>query len=559
MVHETTRRGVLKLLSAATVVGASGRAFAAEPSEDRYVVDTAATETPVSEMVSAMEVVYDFRDVTPDGDGIEFVVVRGSESAMPAEARYTADLDVAIEPPEVVAAAEADPAAAETSEPLYDLQWDKREQQIERVHETATGDGTRIGVIDDGVLGANPDDDFAHPDLPNVRQDLSENFTADGEGPGPLNDDHGTHVAGTAAAAVNGAGVRGMAPDAEVVDLRVFSGAGASFADVAAAVVVGAAPEGAPVTVSPPANGGSAFTGAGCDVLNLSLGTPPIPEDSSGIGVTVDFLSAVGQFAVGQGALPVAAAGNDGTNLDDGVIVLPAEADGYVSVGATGPIGYGWPVEGRGTQVGPFTVERPIDTELPTYEPAFYTNYGAEGVDVTAGGGNVDPDGVGVVPIRRLLFDYVLSTTFQTDPDAPEDARLEAYTPSYGGKPGTSFAAPNVSGFAALLYEALGEDATPAAVRDRIESFAQPRPVGRAGETTAPGVTPNVSDDGTVDGDQPSAPGSAPGGLDADEYRGEGHVNVLPAVRSAAGGDDGNGRGGGDGRGGGNGRGNGGN
>jgi len=522
-----TRRSVLRGIGiAAGTIAFSTRSFAASESEDRFVVDTAATETPLEEMADAMEVVYDFREVTEDGDGIDFAVVRGSESAMPADVEYTADLDIEIDVPEQETEAME---AGENDEPLYDLQWDKQEQDITDVHETVTGAGTRIGVIDDGVLGANPDDEFSHPDLPNVRADLSINFTDDGEGPGPLNDDHGTHVAGTAAAADNGVGVVGMAPDAEVVDLRVFSGSGASFADVAAATIVGAAPEGLPVNVGTPTEP-EVYLGAGCDVLNLSLGSGPIPEDADGLDELVAFISAAGEFAVSFGSLPLASAGNDATDVDDGVVVLPAEADGYMSVGATGPIGYGWPVDGDGQDVGGMTVEEPIRTELPTEEPANYTNYGAEGVDVTAGGGNFDTDAIGPVPVGRVLYDLVFAPTFVTDPGQDEDARLDSYIPSFGFKAGTSFACPNAAGFAALLYEA-DPDAGPEAVREQIEQFARPKPVGKAGETTAPGAESNVSSDGEFDGDKPSAPGSVPiGQLKASDYRGEGHINVPPAV-----------------------------
>lgn len=555
-----TRRSVLRGIGiAAGTIAFSTRSFAASESEDRFVVDTAATETPLEEMADAMEVVYDFREVTDDGDGIDFAVVRGSESDMPADVEYTADLDIEIDIPEQETEAME---AGENDEPLYDLQWDKQEQDITDVHETVTGAGARIGVIDDGVLGANPDDEFSHPDLPNVRADLSINFTDDGEGPGPLNDDHGTHVAGTAAAADNGVGVVGMAPDAEVVDLRVFSGAGASFADVAAATIVGAAPEGLPVNVGFPGSDDQlVYFGAGCDVLNLSLGSGPIPEDADGLDELVAFISAAGEFAVSFGSLPLAAAGNDGTDVDDDVVVLPAEADGYMSVGATGPIGYGWPVDGDGQDVGGLTVEDPIRTELPTEEPANYTNYGAEGVDVTAGGGNFDADAIGPVPVERVLYDLVFATTFVTTDD-PEDTRLESYIPSFGFKAGTSFACPNAAGFAALLYEA-DPDAGPTAVREQMEEFAQPKPVGKAGETTAPGAESNVNGDGEFDGDKPSAPGSVPiGKLRADDYRGEGHINVRPAVNDFLPGDsgdseddDGDGKNNGNGKGRGNGKG----
>jgi subtilisin family serine protease len=461
---------------------------------------------------------------------------------MPADAAYTPDLEVEIEVPQQKAM-EMD--ARDAEEPFLDLQWDKTEQDIETVHEDATGDGARIGIVDDGVLGAG-DRKIAggldgHPDLPNVRSDLSVNFTDDGEGPGPLNDDHGTHCAGTAAAAANGTGVVGVAPDAEVVDLRVFSGTAATFADVAAAVIVGAAPEGASIDLGFPASSGEqVFEGAGCDVLNLSLGSGPIPEDAPGVGLLVDFISAAGSFAVGSGTLPVASAGNESTNTDEGVVVLPAEAEGFVSVGAAGPVGFGWPLgPGQSETVAGIEIEDPPRPELPTEEPAFFTNYGAEGVDVTAGGGNADTDAVGSGSpwFADLVFNTGIANLLPPDPDGddeienPEDILLDEYVPGYTFKAGTSFSAPNVAGLAALLFAA-GDDPTPAEVRDTIQETARPLPVGRAGQTTAPGAEVNVSADGTFDGDKPSNPGSAPGPFNSDTYRGEGHIDVKAAVEA---------------------------
>jgi hypothetical protein len=155
----------------------------------------------------------------------------------------------------------------------------------------------------------------------------------------------------------------------------------------------------------------------------------------------------------------------------------------------------------------------------------------------------------------------------------PEDTVLNEYVPGYVFKAGTSFSAPNVAGFAALLYGDL-DDPTPEAVRDRIESTARPVKIGRAAETTAPGQSPNVATDGTFDGDRPSNPGSVPGRIDPEEYRGEGHIDIPAALGidtedeeeeddgdedEGGEGDDGNGRGppGDGGNGNGNGRGNG--
>ena len=108
------------------------------------------------------------------------------------------------------------------------------------------GAGVIVGVADTGV-------DFAHPDLaghivPGYDFVGDDTNPQDGHG-------HGTHVAGTVAAAENGVGVVGVAPQALVMPLRVLDDNGAgNSADVAAAF---------------------AYAGErGVRVVNASLGSP---------------------------------------------------------------------------------------------------------------------------------------------------------------------------------------------------------------------------------------------------------------------------------------------
>ena len=68
-------------------------------------------------------------------------------------------------------------------------------------------------------------------------------------------------------------------------------------------------------------------------------------------------------------------------------------------VGRSAPLPRGWrrrthrvrSVGARADEVAPgLAIEAPIRTELPTEDPAPFTDYGAEAIDVTVGGGNVD-------------------------------------------------------------------------------------------------------------------------------------------------------------------------
>ena len=61
------------------------------------------------------------------------------------------------------------------------------------------------------------------PDLAGARFARGYDFVNDGEHP---NDDHGhgTHVAGTVAAAINGFGISGVAPEATIVEIDALTG-----------------------------------------------------------------------------------------------------------------------------------------------------------------------------------------------------------------------------------------------------------------------------------------------------------------------------------------------
>lgn len=110
---------------------------------------------------------------------------------------------------------------------------------------TVTG---RAFVIDSGI-------DLTHPDL-NVDTALSKSFLARDASPQDQNG-HGTHVAGTIAAKLNGVGVVGVAPGAKVVAVRVLDRRGSgAYSEVIAGVDY------------------VASVGQAGDVANMSLGGP---------------------------------------------------------------------------------------------------------------------------------------------------------------------------------------------------------------------------------------------------------------------------------------------
>ena len=180
-----------------------------------------------------------------------------------------------------------------------------------------TGQGVTVAIVDTGV-------DWDHPDL---RTNL---FVNPGEIPGNGIDDdgngwvddvsgydfadndadpndvsgHGTHVAGTIAAANNGFGATGIAPGSTILPVRVLGAGGSgSSIDVAAGIRYAA--------------------DMGADIINLSLG--------GGYSRAID--SAV-EYANALGSLIVAAAGNESSSTPGYPARFSAYRDNVISVGA---------------------------------------------------------------------------------------------------------------------------------------------------------------------------------------------------------------------------------
>ena len=296
------------------------------------------------------------------------------------------------------------------TEPLAGLQWDMKMigATPDQAHRRATGRGVTVGVIDTGV-------DASHPDIaPNFSTSLSRNFTMDipavdrpCEVPtciDPANVDdsgHGTHVAGIIAAARNGLGIGGVAPDATIVNVRAGQDSGFFFVyeTVAALTYAG---------------------DAGLDVVNMSFFTDPwlfncdSADDYISGTVTDEELAdqafirqvvlAALDYAHDRGVTLVAAAGNEHLNL-----ASPARLD---TISPDYPLGterhrvvtndcLDLPSEGPDvigvSAVGPSTTK------------ADYSNYGFGDVEVSAPGGWFR-DGVGtptfMTPENLILSSY---------------------------------------------------------------------------------------------------------------------------------------------------------
>ncbi|MGX9135101.1 S8 family peptidase [Rummeliibacillus sp. JY-2-4R] len=95
-----------------------------------------------------------------------------------------------------------------------------------KIWEKSKGRGITVAILDTGC-------DVTHPDL-SERIIGGRNFTGDDNGnPDVYNDysGHGTHVAGTIAATLNGSGVVGVAPEANLLIIKVLDKSGSGQYD----------------------------------------------------------------------------------------------------------------------------------------------------------------------------------------------------------------------------------------------------------------------------------------------------------------------------------------
>ena len=191
----------------------------------------------------------------------------------------------------------------------------------------------------------------------------------------------------------------------------------------------------------------------GADVINLSRGSER--DKSQSPGFVAAFERAV-NYAFRKGALVVSVPFNDAADLDHNanIVRMPCEAANAICVSATGPTG------AAGIN-GPWV---DVDAIAP------YSAFGRSAVSVAA------PGGAGEVGQFRRF--WVLCTT---TPSATTGAPACRAHQAIAQGAGTSFAAPTVSGLAALLVAQLGHG-NPALIRARILQSAD--------DLGGPGVDP---------------------------------------------------------------------
>lgn len=183
--------------------------------------------------------------------------------------------------------------------PSSEITWGLDAVNAPEAWASATGTGAKVCVIDSGI-------DYGHPEF--FRDGVSiikgsKNFNGDGQADAQDGLGHGTHVAGTVAAALNGTGVAGVAYGVDLYIARIFDNAG-----------------------------GGAFTSVIVNAVNWCSDTVQAHVFNMSFGSSVSNRTekAAMDKAYNNGRLLVAASGNSGTNR----IGYPAAYASVVAVGA---------------------------------------------------------------------------------------------------------------------------------------------------------------------------------------------------------------------------------
>jgi lantibiotic leader peptide-processing serine protease len=340
-------------------------------------------------------------------------------------------------------------------DPLEGLQWDMAQIHAPEAHAITGGSpSVLVGDIDTGL-------DYTHPDLAaNVSDANSVNCTSGAPVPGKVaaDDDngHGTHTAGTIAAAANGIGIVGVAPNVKIAGIKAGNADGFFFPEAVICSFVWAATH-------------------HVDVTNNSYFADPYlfncRNDPTQRAIWKAESRAI-SYAESNGVTVVSAEGNEsedlshpvhdatspdtdpnpaGQDVTNACVVIPVEVPGVIGVSGTGNA---LQTDSGGTAIG-------------GYLKSFYSSVGISTTDVTAPGGDSVFGRTPAAANGRVLSTYPSSR--------PCTRKVVDNGATYCYLQGTSMASPHAAGVAALIVSMFGH-MQPGNVKAYLDQTADPQP-----------------------------------------------------------------------------------
>jgi len=376
---------------------------------------------------------------------------------------------------------------ATDSDNLSGLQWDMVQIHTPEAHAITGGDpSVVVGDIDTGI-------DFTHPDLA-ANYDAANSTNCVSGAPTPLlagNDvnGHGTHTAGTIAAASNGIGIVGVAPNVKIAGIKAGNDDGYFFPEAVICAFMWAGSH-------------------GIDVTNNSYFADPwlfnCRNDPEQRAIFAAEQRAI-KYAQSKGTIVVAAMGNQSDDLThptedrtspdfppgsevvrdvtNACAVVPVEVAGVVGVMANGNLRL----------------------------KSFYSSYGMGVGQVIAPGGDSLLQVTAAAPNGRVLSTYPSTSPCIRRVVDPTTGAAYCYLQ------GTSMASPHVAGLAALVksqHPGWSTGAVTARITSTADAMACP-------DTSIYAPFPAVDN---------GAPQVCTGGTGYNSFNGHGQVNALSAV-----------------------------
>jgi len=394
---------------------------------------------------------------------------------------------------------------ATDNDSLSGLQWDMVQIKTPQAHAITGGSSAVV------VANVSTGIDYTHPDLA-ANFDFADSCSCLGGVPNTnptayqdLNG-FGTHTAGLIAAASNGIGIVGVAPNVKIASIKALNDDGFAFPE---AIVC-------------------AFMWAGSqhiDVTNNSYFVDPwlfnCKDDPEQRAIWKAVQRAV-RYAMNQGVTVVAPTGNQSDDLarpqvdlispdfppgvaqprdvNNACVQIPVEIPGVIGVSADGNA-----------------------AQNPTgFLKSFYSNYGLGVTDLVAPGGDSNFGLTSAAPNGRVLSTWPASLLAVTC--LPARRVVDPSGATYCYQQGTSFAVPHVAGVAALIISQLGNldsqpKMQPARVGALLSGSADPQPC----PTTLPAGYDTFK--------RPSGDSQAcQGGPSRNSWYGAGQVNALKSV-----------------------------